>query len=162
DPSPLWDALAGKALVLHNAAFDLAFLARMGFAPAAPVRDTLLMSRVLYAGLREGHRLEECARRELGLDLDKALQRSDWSGPLTPEQLASAAADVEVLAPLYDALAKKLAGACLAGVAELEARCVPAVAWLARSGVAVDRDAWLALVRCNRERAASLRDRMQA
>src|SRR5262249_29818192 len=96
------------------------------------------------------------------LDLDKAQQRSDWSGPLAPTQLAYAAADVEVLAPLYDALAKKLAEADLHGVAELEARCVPAVAWLARSGVGVDRDGWLALVRCNRERAASLRDRMQA
>src|SRR5262249_36683680 len=146
--------------VLHNASFDLGFLARLGFSPSAPVRDTVLMSRVLYAGLREGHKLEDCARRELSIDLDKSQQGSDWSGPLTGAQLAYAARDVEVRAPLSAALAGKLAEAGLTAVVALEERCLPAVAWLARSGVAVDRDAWLALVRCNRERAAVLRDQM--
>jgi ribonuclease D len=31
DPAPLWETLADKELVLHHAAFDLAFLARLGF-----------------------------------------------------------------------------------------------------------------------------------
>src|SRR5262249_48240295 len=50
DPSPLWGALAGKDLVLHNAAFDLGFLARLGFAPAGRVRDTMLLAHLLTAG----------------------------------------------------------------------------------------------------------------
>jgi DNA polymerase III epsilon subunit-like protein len=50
DPAPLWEALAGKALVIHNASFDLAFLSRLGFTPAAPVHDTLLLARLLTAG----------------------------------------------------------------------------------------------------------------
>jgi DNA polymerase-1 len=162
DPAPLWKALSGKALVLHNAAFDLAFLARMGFAPEGAAHCTLSLSRVLYAGLLEKHGLEDCVRRELGRDMDKVMQRSDWSGALTPDQLVYAARDVDVLAPLHRALATKLAEADLGAVAEMESRCVPALAWLARSGVAVDREAWLALVRGNRERAADLRGRMQA
>src|SRR3954468_24327726 len=92
DPAPLWEALAGRPVVGHNLAFDLQFLARLGFEPGA-VRDTLLMSQVLYAGDRsiKSHKLADCCRRELGEAVDKAEQTSDWSGPLTAGQLRYAA-----------------------------------------------------------------------
>ena len=51
DPASLWPALAEAEVVAHNAAFDLAFLARLGFEPAK-VHDPLLMSQVLYASAR--------------------------------------------------------------------------------------------------------------
>src|SRR5262249_31845764 len=41
DPSPLWGALVGKELLLHNACFDLEFLAALGFTPGARVHDTM-------------------------------------------------------------------------------------------------------------------------
>src|SRR5581483_10641464 len=47
DPSPLWAILADKELVLHNAAFDLAFLARLGFTPGGKVDDTMLLAHLL-------------------------------------------------------------------------------------------------------------------
>jgi ribonuclease D len=47
DPSPLLPALAEKRLVFHNAAFDLGFLARMGFELGeGKVMDTMLMSQM--------------------------------------------------------------------------------------------------------------------
>src|SRR5207302_677528 len=108
-------------------------LAALGFDPGA-ARDTMLMSQVLYAGDRAEmfkYGLDDCAQRELGRALDKAEQKSNWSGTLTPNQLRYAAADAEVLKPLHDALAPKLAEARLTRAADIEHRCLPAVAWLA-------------------------------
>src|SRR5262249_2251444 len=53
DPSPLWEALADRELVLHNAAFDLAFLAQLGFMPTGKVYDTMLLAQLLTAGIIE-------------------------------------------------------------------------------------------------------------
>jgi DNA polymerase-1 len=143
---PLWVALAAKRTVVHNAAFDLGFLAKLGFVPGT-VLDTLLMSRLVYGTRhpRGFHGLQECAARELGRPLDKAEQASDWSGELTVEQLSYAAADAAVLLPLYDALRTKIEDTGLTKVAAIERRCVPALAWLAGAGFAIDRPAWEAL-----------------
>src|SRR5262249_14488548 len=93
DPGPLWNVLADKELVAHNAAFDLAFLARLGFTPGNTVHDTMVLSQLLYAGDRQArHKLGDCAERELGRALDKGQQKGDWSSPLTAAQLAYAAA----------------------------------------------------------------------
>jgi hypothetical protein len=46
---------------------------------------------------------------------------------------------------LHDALTPKLAAAGLTDTAAIENRALPAVAWLASSGVGFDRAAWLAL-----------------
>jgi ribonuclease D len=60
DPSPLWEALAEKELVLHNAAFDLAFLSRLGFTPGT-VHDTMLLAQLLAAGTFDKCSLEAAA-----------------------------------------------------------------------------------------------------
>jgi hypothetical protein len=80
---------ASHPLAFHNAKFDLKFLHAAGLPwPEAPVFDTMLAAQLLGAGTAEGQ-LKQCglaavARRYLGLELDKALQTSDWSGTLTP------------------------------------------------------------------------------
>jgi DNA polymerase-1 len=154
DPSPLWEAIAGKELVSHNGVFDLSFLARLGFTPSGPVHDTMLMARVLEAGGPHFHRcsLAACADRYLGKPLDKTEQRSDWSSALSDEQLAYAARDVEILHPLYLHLAAAAAQSKLAEVVRIEERALPAFVWLAGAGVPFDRAAWEALA------AASARD----
>jgi DNA polymerase-1 len=146
NPAPVWEALRGRPVVGHNLAFDLQFLARLGFEPGE-CRDTLLMSQVLYAGDRSvrSHKLVDCCRRELGESVDKGAQTSDWSGALTVEQLRYAARDAGLVRRLHDALVPKLAEAKLAGTAAMENRALPAVAWLSSSGVGFDRAAWLAL-----------------
>jgi DNA polymerase I-like protein with 3'-5' exonuclease and polymerase domains len=146
DPGPLWDALSGRPLVCHNGIFDLQFLAPLGFAPNA-VHDTMLLSRLLHGTrhTRGFHGLGECAARELGRCLDKAEQKSDWSGQLTRGQLDYAALDAHVLLPLYEALDGKARAAGLAQVAEIERRCLPAVAWLSASGIGFDPAAWSVL-----------------
>jgi DNA polymerase I-like protein with 3'-5' exonuclease and polymerase domains len=157
DPSPLWETLAEKELVFHNAAFDLAFLARIGFTPAGKVRDTMLLAQLLTAGSNERVTLAACCQRWLNRSLDKSEQKSDWSGELTDDQLAYAAADVELLAPLLKALAAKVKEAGLVEVAKIEQRCLPAVVWMGRNGVTLDRDAWLSLARAADEEAERVR-----
>jgi DNA polymerase-1 len=143
DASPLWEALADKELILHNGAFDLGFLLRLGFA-SGTVHDTLLLSQLVY-GVRKPkgfHTLENCVNRELGHLLDKTQQQSDWSKELTPEQLRYAALDVAVLLPLYQTLRQKIRESGQEGVAEIEERCLPAMVWLANAGVPFDSAAW--------------------
>src|SRR5262249_41043203 len=50
NPSPLWDVLAEVELVIHHAAFDLAFLGALGFTPGRRVTCTMLMAQLLVAG----------------------------------------------------------------------------------------------------------------
>src|SRR5262249_48933760 len=65
--APLFAALAGVEVIGHNLQFDLRVLASLGFAPGR-VYDTLLASRVLYAGRRDDknaplrHGLGDCVR----------------------------------------------------------------------------------------------------
>jgi DNA polymerase III epsilon subunit-like protein len=49
DPRPLFEVLAHKRLVIHNALFDLGFLSEMGFklGEGGELIDTLLMSQIL-------------------------------------------------------------------------------------------------------------------
>jgi DNA polymerase-1 len=144
DPRPLWDKLAEKTVIGHNMAFDLSFLARLGFVPGI-VHDTMILSQLVYAGQRLSHKLGDCAQRELGRSMDKTLGKSDWSRALTPAQLAYAAEDVDVLLPLYNTLNTKIQAAGLTAVAEIEQRCLPALVWLGRSGVAFDMETWNSL-----------------
>ena len=157
NPSPLWETLAERPVVAHNAVFDLQFLAGLGFAPGA-AHCTMILSQLLH-GTRKPkgfHGLKETAERELGTLLDKTEQRSDWSGALTEEQLAYAAADAAILPPLFTDLTAKLKAAGLSRVAEIEARCLPAVAWLCRSGVALDTEAWAVLAAEAKQKAEAL------
>src|SRR5262249_10852781 len=84
DPSSLFEPLETKTLIGHNLQFDLGFLAQMGFTPGI-VHCTMLLSQVVYAGQSLSHKLAECVKRELGKDIDKTEQKSDWSGDLNPE-----------------------------------------------------------------------------
>jgi DNA polymerase-1 len=146
DPTPLWELLKGRPIVGHNLAFDLAFLAKFGFEPA-DVRDTIIESRVLYTGdnTARKHSLADCCKRELNFDLDKTIQASDWSGPLTPQQIAYAALDADLARRLHIALDPKIEAAKLREVVDLENRDLPAMIWLAQSGIGFDRDAWSAV-----------------
>lgn len=147
DPRPVMGLLAKRELVIHNAAFDLAFLARLGFTPGT-VHDTMLLAQLLTSGHKGVVvKLAACCERYLRQGLDKTEQLSDWSGDLTPNQLRYAARDVAVLVPLFRALSQEIEEKQLSQVAEIERRCLPALVWLASRGVQIDRDAWSTLAR---------------
>ena len=95
---PLELSPATKAI--HNASYDAVRLERHYRIRAAPIHDTMLAAR------RGGERrcsLQAQAEAHLGLRLDKAEQRGDWSRrPLGGEQLRYAALDAACTLLLYE------------------------------------------------------------
>jgi DNA polymerase-1 len=162
DPAALFELLAEKELVCHNAAFELRFLAGLGFIPGAPVHDTMLLSQLLAAGTFDRVNLAACCERQLHKLLDKDEQRSDWSGELSRDQLAYAAGDVEVLVPLLQALDRKVKEAGLLDAVAIERRCLPALAWIGSNGVPFDVQAGLALAQKAEENLQRIRADLDA
>jgi ATP-dependent Lhr-like helicase len=87
--------------VIHNASFEKSVLGELGF-QIENAYDTMVQSRRSLGKLGGGHSLLAVARRELDRRLDKRNQTSDWSRrPLSEDQQAYAAMDVEILVDLY-------------------------------------------------------------
>lgn len=162
DLSSLFAALAEVEVAGHNLQFELSFLLPVGFVPGR-LYDTMLASQVLDAGDRTvKHTIAAVAARHLGEAVDKAEQKSDWSGTLTVAQLEYAALDAELPLRLLDVLTPKLAEAKLTATADLENRALPCVAWMGTTGVAVDRAAWQELAIASVAEAARLVAEMDA
>jgi DNA polymerase I len=143
--------VAGPQLVAHNAKFDLQFLAGLGLSISKGARlfDTMLAAQLLGAGTPEG-RLDHCSlaavvKRLLDITLDKSLQKADWAGELSSEQLRYAARDAQILLPLADRLTADLEQAQLNRVAEVEMGAVPAIAWLEAAGAPFAGAEWTGL-----------------
>ena len=104
---PLAELLGDPQVVkiIHNATFEKGVLAPHGIT-IRNIADTLELSRAKHGrDIEGGHKLGVVCERELGIELDKAEQTSDWSvRPLSKRQMAYAALDVEVLPPLWDRL----------------------------------------------------------
>jgi len=169
DPAELFPILTEATVVAHNALFDLGFLSSLGF-KAGKVADTMILSQLLHAGSKveplmrgqTSHSLDSVVRRELGLELDKTHQSSDWSGPLSEEMIEYAAKDVEVLLSLYEVLKAKIEAAGLTYVAEIEQRALPAVVWMSNAGVPIDTDGWREHAQMSEADAARLKDELEA
>ncbi len=88
------------------------------------------------------HKLGDVVWRELGVQLNKEHQASDWGGELSPNMLLYAAEDSRVLLHLVDALEPKIREADLHKVADIECRALPAITWMANAGVPFDSEGW--------------------
>jgi DNA polymerase-1 len=139
--------------VFHNAKFDLKMLLHHHDVEVRGVFDTLLASQLIGAGRIEGgHGLAAVSDRHLGELVDKSLQASDWSGPLSDAQYEYAATDAELMLPLYEKLSAALNELGLEAVAALEFECILPMAAMELAGMAVDAECWRELV-INLERA---------
>ena len=144
-----WDALqllAGNGdrfWLAHNAVFDIGWLAEHDIHLRGNVGCTMIASKLLNNGLgpKVKHSLADLSRRYLNRELDKELQRSDWSGELTWEQLEYAAKDVETVLELSTPLQRRLLNAGLMGAYTLECRALPAIAEMQRCGLPWDAEA---------------------
>lgn len=131
----------------HNAKFDVKMLLHHFELEVRGVFDTLLASQLIGGGRNEGgHGLAAVSDRHLGEAVDKALQKSDWSGTLTDAQYEYAAKDAELMLPLYAKLAAQLYEFNLSEVAKLEFECVLPIAAMELAGMALDSNCWRRLV----------------
>lgn len=133
----------GPVLVGHNLKFDLGFLMAAGVWTGSGNRlwDTALAEQVLTASGRMPS-LADLSERYLGQSLDKSLQTSDWSGPLSHEQLNYAAMDALTVLRIHAMQAPRIQAAGLDGAVEIEHRALPAVSWMETAGVPFDLEVW--------------------
>lgn len=137
------DRLDDSELILHNAAFDLAFLkAKYGWTPKHRVWDTMVLSQLAYAGVFnvKTHNLKAALDRELDVDISKDEQVSDWAGELTAEQVEYAKNDVRHLHELRAELLEKIESSD--EIIDLEMALIPVMADMLVHGVYVDADEW--------------------
>ncbi len=142
-PEPLKAMLVNPATakIFHNAAFDVTFLQHKGF-PVVNYVDTMLMAQVLTNN--EGrHRLEDCCKKYLGVELDKTLQKPEnWQGPLTPQHKSYCQKDCETTLALYRVLKEELREKKLIGVYLRELRALPAIIRMQIDGMPFDAAEW--------------------
>ena len=150
-PNPVAAVLAlhERTTLGYNVRFDAGGLLRhFGVEIAKPV--DLMHGSILVAGYR-GYTKKGAARRgeytlardvarNLGFELAKEQQTSDWgASTLTQEQLRYAAADVAVLFPLYRKLQEEAAAQGVQAAWELESEALPSFIALEATGIKVDR-----------------------
>ncbi len=121
----------------HNAVFDLGWLQEHGIYPRGRVRCSMIASRLLTNGIPQmKHGLDAVAKRQLGIEVSKEQQKSNWGAEnLSEEQLLYAAKDVEILLELDQIIDKKLRSANLHDAFALECRALPAMAQMWRVGL---------------------------
>jgi len=128
----------------HNLAYDLGLIrAAVGRRfPVVNLFDSMIAYQLLIAGLYENSLgksgLKAVVHDLLSIELDKGLQRSDWSGVHTAEQLSYALKDSEILIQLYPVLQQKLEAAGLTRVAQIEFDCLPMTVEAMQTGLPLD------------------------
>ncbi len=157
-----WLAAPSPIKILHNAKFDAKMLLHHLGVPIGGIFDTMLASQVLSSGISEHrHSLYEVTRRYLGVELDKTEQLSNWEGPLNLRQMEYAAKDVQVLLPLQQVLAAKLAEQGLEKSAELEFGAVIPLSRIELQGMPYEQPIWQQMMRGLEGRRKQLDDEIQ-
>jgi DNA polymerase-1 len=139
DLGPLRDVLESLEVIAHNALFDLGFLREyLGIIPRR-VFCTMTASRLLAAGTDDKNDLFACLQRYLEVPGYPDHGGSNWSGALTEEQLAYAAADVAHLHTLRTAIDSEIDRHGLRTVCNIEMDLIPVTASMAAAGLLIDQ-----------------------
>lgn len=143
--------------VFQNAKFDLQFLMALDIFPPL-IFDTMLAAQLLRSsGGPSQSSLKMLAQHYLKEELDKEEQTSNWQGNLTEGQILYAARDAEILLRLRKVMLPKILENRLTQIAEIEFRCVKAIAHLEYQGIYLDRQKWQELyAKTEKERQAAL------
>jgi DNA polymerase-1 len=141
-PIDVLKALEDVPLIIHNAAFEHAFLQVQGI-HLRKAWCTLLLARLVYGAERGGLRLADMAADLLGVKVSKAEQASDWGAArLSEEQLSYAAVDAVVAYRIAAKLWAALDDGARAAF-KLGNRTVPVVAAMKVARIPLDRDVHL-------------------
>jgi DNA polymerase-1 len=128
--------LQSVSAVIHGAPFDLAFLGHAGV-DLGKIHDTQQAAKLTLG--EHSYSLARAVKHYCKVDLDKALQASDWSAAtLTDAQIRYAARDViwlqRLCKPLFGDLGPQVSAY------RIQAAAAPAIARLNNAGVTLDLD----------------------
>lgn len=151
--------------VAHNMKFETRWLTTKIPMPQGEVPKalwcTFLASQVIAGGdVTVGHSLESVASWYCGIVLDKAEQKSDWSGELTQSQIRYAAVDAFVLPKIRSEMIKVIADWDLLRVAQTEFEAIPGVASCENNGIFLNRERWSNLLKWKKEQLEECTDRL--
>jgi DNA polymerase-1 len=158
DAAVIYAALTGKHIVSHNAAFDAAFLLRVGCRPSR-LSCTMVLNQLRYAGLDHmRHGLASVVEAYTSIGLAKDVDHECWRREsLTEQELTYAADDSRYLLEVYDQLAEVLdEHVGMEEVADLEVRFTKVVAAMSEVGMPADLDLWGAAIEEKREEKEKL------
>ena len=139
----IWLEDPALRLIFQNAAFDLRVLQGCGINICGKVEDTMLQSYLLHNGIPTAkHNLAAIAFRELGIKLDKSLQKSDWmNADLTEEEIEYGMNDVRVTYQSFFSMADKIARFDLEVPYEVEIKAILPTVEMEATGINLDRAA---------------------
>lgn len=146
DLKPLRELLEDPSVmkVAHNAKFDLKWIRHHLGCESNGVFDTYLASVLIAAGDGDRrHSLADVAKFFTDTELDKSEQISDWNASeLSQSQLQYAALDAQIMLPLHEQIADRLANDGLTQVAQLEFDCLMPIAEMELNGIYLDATRW--------------------
>lgn len=140
--------------ILHYAKFDYKMLRQQLGLELEGMRCTWLTEKVIQAGrMHRGFSLEEVIFRRLGIELDKALQKSfvGHTGPFTLPQLIYGADDVIHLEDLYRHQCEEASKDNLARTVQLESEVCSAFCDMELDGMYLDVPGWRKIIEDNIE-----------
>lgn len=148
----------------HNLKFDYKMLKGDKGIEIENVRDTMLVDKVLNVGRKKfGFGLDDCLKAWLGIEIDKAQQKSfiGHTGDFTNDQLEYAARDVLYPIDLYRKQCDSVRADGLIDTMLLECAVMPAFADMELAGLLIDKEKWMALAAKNYAKAKELEERMK-
>jgi DNA polymerase family A/3'-5' exonuclease/Bifunctional DNA primase/polymerase, N-terminal len=138
-PSALLEMFETAEFIIHNAAFELRFLAVKFEAIPKKIFCTYTADKLLSPARTVRHDLGSVLKRHLDIQIPKELGASDWGGMLlTEEQLAYARNDVRYLHQLRGRLLEQLEAQGLTKIFRLESDLLPIIARMESHGFAVN------------------------
>jgi DNA polymerase-1 len=146
DPALLKQAIpifidSKKQKIFHNAAFDLKVLYKYTKTMLVNVYDTMIVERLLFAGLNMPADLESVAHRRLGIKLNKEIRESFLyhTGEFSQEQLDYAEHDVTFLEAIVDQQQSEIVEKKLTRlVYDIELPLIPVIALMEYTGLPFD------------------------
>lgn len=128
-------------LIFQNAAFDIRVLQGCGIDVQGKVEDTMLQSWLLNNGIPTAkNSLQAIAYRELGIKLDKTLQKSDWmNADLTEEEIEYGMNDVRITYDAFFAMKPRIEKQELTLPYEIEIKAIKPTIMMESTGLYLDR-----------------------
>jgi len=138
--APFGDLLADGELITFNGLFEMRWLADAGI--DVVVDDLALIWSAIYGGPSS---LASVVKATIGVEMDKALQKSDWSGDLTQAQLTYALDDARYTLMAWRHLTKIMSEGQIRGY-DLFRNALRPTLRMMMAGVAIDLDAHKAFI----------------